>query len=194
MVLNVMFDYLKCEYPLPLTDEIKEQFPDENWAEINFQTKSLDCYLENYTIEDDGQIYAERKDRFIDEKGQMQEKELGIEKIDWTGQLNFYFDFCTEEYDYWVEFKALVWKGDLKQIEVFDFHKKDSKARLETHEKFKEAAEKTRIKQSKWWWKSFKFWCALVRLPLFVLRWVLGLIVKFTWKLERWLTGGTFRF
>ena len=46
-------------------------------------------------------------------------KELGIEKIDWTGQLNFYFDFCTEEYDYWVEFKALVWKGDLKQIEVF---------------------------------------------------------------------------
>ncbi len=46
MVLNVMFDYLKCEYPLPLTDEIKEQLPDENWAEINFQTKSLDCYLE----------------------------------------------------------------------------------------------------------------------------------------------------
>jgi len=189
-----MFDYIKCDYPLPLTDEIKEALPEQDWSEINFQTKSLDCYLETYTIEDDGQIYVEKKDRYIDEKGELQEKTIGIEKSDWTGQLLFYFDFFQEEHDLWIEFKGLVWKGDLRQIELYAFRKVDNKNRIETQEKFKEAADKTKEKESKWWWKFFKLWCFLVRGPLFIIRWTFGLFVRFTWKIERWLTGGTFRF
>ena len=137
-----MFDYIKCDYPLPLTDDIREALPDEDWSEITFQTKSLDCFLETYTIEEDGQIYAERKDRYIDEEGVFQEKEIGIEKVEYTGQLLFYFDFLQEDHDLWIEFKALVWKGDIKEIELYAFRKMDNTARLETQEKFQEAAEK----------------------------------------------------
>ncbi len=189
-----MFDYIKCEYPLPLTEEIKAALPDQDWSEINFQTKSLDCVLENHTIEDDGQIYVERMDRYIDEKGQLQEKEIGIEKLEWTGQLLFYFDFFQEEHDLWIEFKALVWKGDIKEIELYAFRRVDNTHRLETQQKFAESAEKRDEKQKKWWWKPFKAWCFIVRLPLSVIRWMFGLFVRFTWKIERWLTGGSFRF
>ena len=183
-----MFDYIKCEYPLPLTDEIKEALPDQDWSEINFQTKSFDCTLENHTIEDDGQIYAERLDRYIDEEGELQEKEIGIEKLEWTGELLFYFDFFQEEHDLWIEFKALVWKGDIKEIELYAFRKIDNTSRLETQKKFTEAAEKTQEKYEKWWWRPLKVWRSIVRFPMFLIRWCLGLIVKFTWKLEKWFT------
>ena len=187
-----MFDYIKCDYPLPLTDEVKEKLPNEDWSEITFQTKSLDCFLETYTIEEDGQIYAERKDRYIDEKGAFQEKEIGIEKVEYTGQLLFYFDFLQEDHDLWIEFKALVWKGDIKEIELYAFRKMDNTARLETQKKFQEAAEKSEQKYKKWWWKPFKLWCYIVKIPLFAIRWLFGLFVRFTWTLERWFTGGTF--
>jgi hypothetical protein len=95
-----MFDYIKCDYPLPLTDEIREALPDEDWSEITFQTKSLDCYLETYTIEEDGQIYAERKDRYIDEKGAFQEKEIGIEKVEDNRDVEIFTDEKDKRYYY----------------------------------------------------------------------------------------------
>ena len=186
-----MFDYIKCDYPLPLTDEIKGALPDEDWSEISFQTKSLDCALETYTIEEDGQIYVERVDRYIDEKGIMIENPVGIEKTEWTGRLLFYFDFFQEEHDLWIEFEALVWKGDIKEIKLYAFRKVDNKDRLEVQKKFADAAESREKKHQKWWWNLFKMWRLMVRVPLFLVRWTLGAIVRFTWKLERWLTGNT---
>ena len=111
-----MFDYIKCDYPLPLTEEIKRDLPKEDWPEVNFQTKSLGCFLENHSIEEDGQIYAERVRRELSENNEVVEINEGIEKLDWSGELFFYFDFVKEEHDILIEFKALVWKGDLKEI------------------------------------------------------------------------------
>jgi hypothetical protein len=189
-----MFDYLKCDYPLPLTSEVREELPSQNWSEIAFQTKSFESYLNNYTIEDDGQIYVEKLDRFLNEKGEVQENSRGIERVEWTGELYFYFDFLKEEHDIWIEFKALVWKGELKEIELLTFKKTDNEPRIETQKKFEDALIKRDIKHKKWWWGPFKVWCSLVRAFLFVIRWAFGWAVRASWKLERVLTGGSFRF
>ena len=189
-----MFDYLKCEYELPLTEEIKEELPQQDWAEVNFQTKSLDCAMDEISIEDDGQIYIKQYKRYFDEKGQMVEKDTGIEKMDWSGELRFYFDFVKDEYDIWLEFKALVWKGELKEIELLSYQKIDNEHRIELQQEIEKKLKESEAKKETWWWKPFKIWCSIVRIPLFVARWSLGLLVRLTWKIERWLTGNTLRF
>ena len=45
-----MFDYLKCDYPLP----------DFDYQDALFQTKDLDCFLETYTITKEGILLAHR--------------------------------------------------------------------------------------------------------------------------------------
>ena len=48
-----MFDIIKCEYQLPITDEIKSKLGDDiDFFKVNWQTKSFeDCLLDTYTIE-----------------------------------------------------------------------------------------------------------------------------------------------
>lgn len=41
-----MFDYLRCDYPLPEPEA----------QEFEFQTKDLDCWLEHFLITDQGQL------------------------------------------------------------------------------------------------------------------------------------------
>ena len=96
-----MFDYIECSYPLPITDEIKNELGKQEWDKIKFKTKSFhDSFCENYSIEDDGQIYKEIIDRYLvegeDGQVELKEKNLGIEKIDWTGEVSFYYDFFRE--------------------------------------------------------------------------------------------------
>ena len=94
-----MFDYIYCEYPLPVS-EIEEQMDDvPNWQEMEFQTKGLGKgyggFLDKYTIEDDGQIYLDKIDKEWhedEETGEFSIREVpkGVEKQEYTGELHFY--------------------------------------------------------------------------------------------------------
>jgi len=185
-----MFDYIKSDYLLPLTEEIKMELPEQDWSEIEFQTKSLGCDLQNYSIEEDGQIYIDKKSWDTGEDGQLIEINEGIERLEWTGEIDFYFDFFKKEHDLWIEFKALVWKGDLKEIELTVFKKVSNETRLTIQKNFEEALGECKVKRDAWWWKLIRVWRSMIRVPLFIIRWVLGLIVRLTWKIERWLTFG----
>ena len=62
-----MFDYLTCDYPLPIPEQVEGELSVDNWAEVEFSTQSFLCskvvdfiemsQLETYSIESDGQIY-----------------------------------------------------------------------------------------------------------------------------------------
>jgi len=193
-----MFDYVKCSYPLPLSEEVIQKIGVQDWEEIDFQTQSFpDRFLDAYSIEDDGQIYKEKVERELvgcDTKCEIREKNLGIERVDWTGELIFYHDFLQNDCDYWLEFRALVWKGDLKEIELLHFKEMENADR-KAMEKEMSAKMTSRVeKQKRWWWSYFMMWCWVVRFPLGLIRWLVGLVSRFTWKAERWLTGGAFRF
>ena len=131
-----MFDYVKCDYPLPLPDEALELKSPPKWEEVEFQTKSLGSMLDTYTIEEDGQIYKELVDREVisDEKGvlTLDETSNGIERVETTGEIDFYALHMEKSHDYWIEFKALVWKGELKEIQLKEFKKEDNSTRLKS--------------------------------------------------------------
>ena len=185
-----MFDYIKSDYPLPLTEEVKSELPEQDWSEIEFQTKSFGDGLQNYSIEEDGQIYIERKSWDTNEEGELAEINEGVERLEWTGEIDFYFDFFKDEHDLWIEFKGLVWKGELKEIELTSFKKISNETRLGLQEKLEEALKNSELKRGTSWWKLIKIWRSIIRVPLFAIRWILGLVVRLTWKIEKWLTLG----
>ena len=188
-----MFDIIKCEYQLPITDEIKSKLGDDiDFFKVNWQTKSFeDCFLDTYTIEDDGQIYKDIiKRKYNQEKQGIEENFEGIEKVDYSGEIRFYMDFVAEDKDYWLEYKALVWKGELREIEVYAFRSMDNSYRKEIAAQFEKKEHDRKAREKSWWWPLFKFWRGLIRLPLGLIRLILGFIVHLTWKIEKLLTGG----
>jgi len=187
-----MFDFIKCDYPLPLPEEALELKPLSEWQETEFQTKSLHSTLDVYTIEEDGQMYKELVKRKISSDGKgtltMDETPDGIEKVELTGEIDFYTICMEAEYDYWVEFKALFWKGDLKEMLLKDFKKEDNSKRLEAQSSLEAALAKhdERIEKNSRFLRQ-KF-IALVRILMFLIRWPIGKIAQLTWKIERWIT------
>jgi hypothetical protein len=95
-----MFDTLKCEYPLP--DKIVQG--------DSFQTKSLDCLLDNYTICKDGKLILHRQRHY----------EASVKKItiDFHGNLRFYTSQGSRETDNyeWFEYVARFTDGNLQWI------------------------------------------------------------------------------
>ena len=125
-----MYDTVLCEYELPLPDEVKELKNPPDWKKWEFQTKSIvaeDSFFlggfgDTYTIEDDGQLYKEIIEREVveqeDGQSELIEKDRGIEKQFFTGEIRFYNLHMEEKHDYWIEFLALFWKGELKEISL----------------------------------------------------------------------------
>lgn len=157
-----MYDNIRCEYPLPLTDEIKAL--SSNWAEISsFQTKDLDNSLSFYRITEDGFLleeivekeyveYTAEELKTIKPKPWSVFKEINIKnkydkKIEHHGVVNFYEVFpYTEDEDYWVEFNAYFIYGKIDRIELFkaEKHTSQKKHNLKWEEHY-------RLEQAKPW-------------------------------------------
>jgi len=187
-----MFDGIVCEYKLPLPEDLGE-LSEIGWGELEFQTKSLNNTLSKYTIEDDGQIYEEKtKQKLIEDenspdKARIEIIEDGIEKNYFTGELIFYTYLPTKEYDYFIEFTALFWKGELKEIERTEWKKEENTERKEEEKKYEDLHKKLR-KQAEDQTIFKKIIKTCVHIVTYCIRWILGFLVKLTWKLERWLT------
>ena len=186
-----MFDYVKCDYPLPVSEEFSELSSPPNWPEIEFQTKSLFNSLEVYTIEEDGQIYKEEVERdFVsNEKGvlTLDETVKGIIKVEYTGEIDFYHLHAEGDYDYWIEFRALVWKGELKELWLKEFHKESNLRRKEVEAQVEELLKQSEKEKKREQKLSRKVLVYLVRNLMFLIRWPISKIVTLTWKIERWL-------
>jgi hypothetical protein len=189
-----MFDTVTCQYPLPLPEEANQLTNPPDWAAVEFQTKSLDCVLDIYSIEEDGQVYKEVVDREViqSEDGTLtlNETQKGIERADFTGEVVFYHMHMESDYDYWAEFKALFWKGDLKEIELSKWDRQDNKQRIEVLEKIQDHNQQQKNAERRWWYGARQLYFKIIRLAMFLVRWPIGVIANLTWKIERWLTGG----
>ena len=189
-----MYDTVLCEYELPLPDEVKELKNPPDWKKWEFQTKSIvaeDSFFlggfgDTYTIEDDGQLYKEIIEREVveqeDGQSELIEKDRGIEKQFFTGEIRFYNLHMEEKHDYWIEFLALFWKGELKEISLGEWEKHGNTQRIEVQERVKEAVKKASQK------KEPSFLGKFVRLVCYMCRWVLNLFTSLTWKIERWFS------
>jgi hypothetical protein len=118
-----MFDHITVECPLPKT---KVDIPVPN--DLVYQTKSLECQLEKYKIDDrtllwhmkceyktvpeDERPYKDSDNPLMQFAGSMQVIELGWERYNFTGFINFY----TEHKGRWLEFAAKVVDGQCQEM------------------------------------------------------------------------------
>ena len=184
-----MFDYLKCEYPLPVPKEL-ENDSDFSIEETEFQTHSFEfpC-MDEYEISDDGQLYRWSIDRRIEnENGKLNFKEdrRELSKVDHTGEVFFRCLHIAENKDYLIEYKVLFWKGDLKEAYLEDVDVQDNKKRIQAQEQLFSYADKAKRKRKKWWFPFYRGLRYVVAFFTFGTRWLLGWVIKLTWKIDRW--------
>ena len=189
-----LFDTIICEHPLPLPDFDEEDLEDignkeANWAESEWQTKDLGQMLDVYTIEEDGQIYRQKTDWREDEDAPMgvSAEDGGIEKFEKTGEINFYNVVLGKKCDHWLEFKAVIWKGDLKELNLVEYKKEDNSDRLEYQEQMQAQINKDKSFEKKWYAKPYLVYRFCLTRPLGLLRYMIGSIAQITWKIERWM-------
>ena len=193
-----LFDTIICEHPLPLPEldeldvkEIKQSLGvegDVNWKTVEWQTKSLENVLDTYTIEDDGQVYRAKTEWVEDENspgGYVPTEDSELEKYEGTTEIDFYQAFLGESNDYWLEFKCVVFKGEVKEMDLIEFKREDNAERKEMQEKLKQAFVSTRTpnKNSKIY-KAYRF--CIVK-PLGLLRAISNFVTNMTLRVERWL-------
>jgi len=187
-----LYDTIICDYPLPLPEFTEEELEDlhgnkdkdgwKEWNEIEWQTKDMNGMLDIYSIEDDSQIYlrstqwSESEDAVITEEGD-------LEKFEKTAEINFYQMFMGEKWDHWVEFKAIVWKGELKELELVEYKKEDNSERVKIQKQMMNQIKKEESRS-----KLYMAYRYVVSTPLNIIRGVLGFIIGVTMKIERWLT------
>ena len=192
--LMSMFDYLVCERELPIPQVVIDDCPDEKWDEAQFQTKSLGSARDDYEISEEGVLYIHDYELRIDENERTpfgpktQRIDKGILEQEYTGELLFYSDFVGKESDHWLEFKALFWKGAIKELSLEKHQQDDPKERIELEKLLADQFSQIKERHDSVWYKILH-WVALpIVFVLSLVRWVLGLIIKLTFALQRWIT------
>ena len=112
----------------------------------------------------------------------------GIEKLSYTGEFLFYGLIMGEKNDFWLEFKVLFWKGDLKEINLESWNEEDNTERVALKKVFTKALEKHKRRSKKYWFKINTVYTRFMRSIFDCTRWLLGGLIKVTWKLEKWIT------
>ena len=135
-----MFDYIKCEMPLPLNKKEQAKFSNINWKDIGFQTKDTDCTMSTYAIKNsklyglhvDGKnvrVISEKEEKKIKRQGrfcwpyEFKEKSRKYKLEKFTGDIYFYDSIYDEEgNEYWAEFSGKfvngMLEGKLKKVEI----------------------------------------------------------------------------
>ena len=136
-----MFDEINCEYPLPMPED-----PKGYAGSKNFQTKDLNCLMDLYEIDKDGNLFRydvkyEREEgnpkskSILERIGRLKKvsSELVREKI--TDLINFYdYQQTDGDYDYYIEYQALFRDGTISEIKLFSFEAKDNSGRKKRDE------------------------------------------------------------
>jgi|10_taG_2_1085330.scaffolds.fasta_scaffold00396_29 hypothetical protein len=195
-----LFDTIICEYPLPLPEFSEEELEDMsegeggegkeiNWVEFEWQTKDLGNMLDSYTIEEDGQIYGRKTDWVDDEDsptGVSIKDGNELEKYEKTAEINFYNIILGKEYDHWIEFKAIIWKGDLKELDLVEYKKEDNEDRREYVKRIHEQMDELSDREKKWGFLYKVYRLCLVG-PIQILRYIAGVILQIISRIERWM-------
>lgn len=144
-----MFDYIKFpseKFPKINFSKYKELVK-EDLKNEEFQTKSLECCLTHYFFKKILNNYHLAYEQRPLKKGGRKK----IVTVNGDHIINFYTIIEKENYDYWVEFSAIVTNGKLKKCKLVKIREDSSAERKASDKKFwediakKSAFHKTRL-------------------------------------------------
>jgi hypothetical protein len=156
-----MFDYIRCDYPIPVSKEMLEW--DLDMQNMEYQTKDLDNFMEEYFINPEGELYYTHHEReWVDDddaflKGYFKIVKSEVRPANYHGTMEFY---CYEDlgpkdgkhYSISADYEAKFTDNKLVHIELIEQRIED------TTEYVLMCEEKDReyeIKKSKWYNKYF---------------------------------------
>ena len=187
-----------CEYPLPLDkselDLESQDFEGIEWDELSFDTF---CFLNeeefqrsSYLISEDGFFYERTFNlelvRNKNDELVTKEFDAGLTKQDFTGEITFGTEIFGENHDYEIIFKTLFFKGDLKELELDHFSKRDNSKRREAAKKIQREVQLHQRKKRNpiyLFVSAFKFVVgSLIEIP----KWILFKTFAVVLKLELW--------
>lgn len=158
-----MFDNISVSDSLPFNDDMKELGIDKN--NLVFQTKSLDCLMDSYIIQNNKlyiQKYKSEKwikgnetsKNIFDRIGHLEREEPYYEEVNYHGEICFYEFLLNvkDKWDCWVEYKAIFTQGNVTNISLFKFTKEDNSVRLQREKEWQEEIQK---ENEKWINKYF---------------------------------------
>lgn len=164
-----MFDSVQCNYPLPLPLDVVDIYPDIYDQE--FQTKDLENLLDNYILNEDGELLWIKKEyewkdddgHFL--KGYMEVTKEEIVPSNFHGILNFYCYETVEEdaennkaKDVSIDYLAKFTNGKIENIEVLSYEIIDATVRIVD---LKNSMKKHAERRKRWYNKYIfytKYW------------------------------------
>jgi len=146
-----LFDDLRVKMLLP-------NWPSDIPVRESFQTKDLDCCMQVYKIDEEGQLWLEKMDgeRQDDPAAWLEWKWVNVTyewiKQDLTTTINFYDSFSTSDYEKfssgWIEYRAVITEGKVSKIELVEYRptRPWTEEELAEHEEMKKKNEEIRFK------------------------------------------------
>jgi len=183
---------ITCDYPLPILGEQLEEIENPpDWSEMEFhldhETILSDHLFSKYSIEADGQIYEERVDFTVGGDPTdpvIEQVGLGIEKKEYTGELIFHGVHLDKDHDFVMTFKSLFWKGDLKEIELVEWDKKNNSERVKLQERARKEFQNKIAEKKKWWYKPYVLFSSVLRSFLVLAARLLGFFLRIVSDIE----------
>jgi hypothetical protein len=145
-----------------------------------FQTKDLDCALDIYIIDENGQLSIERREtewvegdpnseKFFEKIGYAKTVKTWLEPLHRTCTVQFYDYFSSNntDYDYWIVYDTVFIDGKMKDIKLTTFEATPNSERkkkdIEFHKKMQEWDEFRKTRRYKYLFnpynKILKFIC-----------------------------------
>jgi hypothetical protein len=170
-----MYDSIDCQYPLPMPDD-----PKGYTGSFGFQTKDLECALDIYIIDKDGQLSLERRETewvggdpngksFLEKSGHLRTIKTWLEPLNDTRTIQFYdyVDSNNTDHDYWIVYEAFFADGKIKCVELINFEARPNSERkkkdIEFRKKMQEWDEFRKTRRYKYLFnpynKSLRFVC-----------------------------------
>lgn len=184
MIINLV-NIVTCDYPLPVPREYLEKLDATNWSSVIFFTSSI-CSSEfcRYSISQSGLFYLE----YDGVKDQ-------VKQIDYTGELNLESVVERGNLDYEIFVKALLFKGELKEIYFEKIDVKENSERLAVLAESRESFRKNLASHSNRWYPLRTTCLQVLSLVPFSLRMILsaanmiiGYLNRLLYKVEKWMT------
>ncbi len=161
---------------LYIPQEHKSKFQKIDWADQMFTTFSIcSSSMEEYEISED--------EIFLKLDG-------GIEKQDYTGDIEFSTVIPNEkdEIDYEIIFKALYFKGELKELGFYKVLNHDQQDRKESQKKIIKIIEEQETKKKSIFWRLYKAYCGVVDFVFTVFRYIFASLIKILWFIQNKIT------
>lgn len=160
-----------------IPEEHEDKFSEINWSDQTFTTFSIcSSSMQEYEISED-EIFLRLEDRTI-------------EKQDYTGDIEFstIIPIEKEEIDYELMFKALYFKGELKEIVFEELFEHSQAERKESQEKVMKIIKEQEDKKKSLFWRLYKIYSKTIDFVFTVFRYILASLIKLLWFIQNKIT------